>query len=655
MLPFPATGDIMNIYRSERIRSDCMRKERVWPAIPGILMFCTKCGKELQEGTAFCTNCGAAVMGTEAAPKPEPQAPAAKVPAEEFVLGSAAEVPAKKKFSPKILIPIVIVAVVIAAVVAVILNWGAISRLFGGSMKPGDPTGEATDPSESTTETVDSSQMSDAEYMRYVESQSAGNLLNAIGGAYGTLLQPHPTASVEAELHLGDDLLSLLEESYRSATGENMDFSFLSYITLRGDGCQQGSLAQSDLGLLLGNTRILTLNVVMDTAGQTLYLACPELNDDFLMAPIDTPEGMVGLSDMSALLEALPDENTLRSLLGRYIDIVFANLDKVTRTTETLELDGLKQDCTVLTVRIGQEDAWKAAKAVLNEAKEDPELKELIETLGSFVNAGNDDEPVDAYQAFTDWVQNALEELDSEDEFDTESYFDLITYVDGTDTVIGRELRLCESGTVRDLFSCKTVTSGDEFRFELVLNAGEEDATGIRIDGAGTVKDGTTDGTYTFSLLSNGELQVMLNAQVSQTVGIDSVSGTMRLEPTAALLRLITFGGDDTGFLTDLALELEYNSNVKGTNCRIQVYVNDVFLAGLKLSVSYGTVEGEIRVPDNAVDVMDQDALMAWMGNLSFDEILSNLEKAGVPQQLLELLANSLSSVGQPGGTDNGF
>lgn len=614
-------------------------------------MFCTKCGKEIQEGNAFCTNCGAAVMGAAAKPEPAPQTPPVKAPQEEFILGSAAEVPAKKKFSPKILIPIGIVAVVIAAVLAVVLNWGSISQLFGGSMKPGDPTGEATDPSESTTETVDNSQMSDAEYMRYVESQSAGNLMNAIGGAYGTLLQPHSAGSVEAELHIGDDLLSMLEESYRNSTGEDMDFSFLSYITLSGDFRQQGSLAQSDLGLLLGNTRILTLNVIMDTAGQTLYLACPELNDDFLMAPIDTPEGMAGLSDMSALLEALPDENTLRSLLGRYIDIVFANLDQVTRSTETLELDGLKQDCTVLTVRIGQEDAWKAAKAVLNEAKEDPELKDLIKNLGSFVNAGNDDEPVDAYQAFTDWVQNALEELDSEDEFNTENYFNLITYVDGTDTVIGRELRLCQSGTVRDLFSCKTVTSGDEFRFELVLDSRREDAASVRIDGAGTAKDGTTDGTYTFSLLLNGQLQEMLIAEVSG----DGSNGTIRLEPTAALMNMIVFGGDNAGFLSDIALELEYNISDTHASYQLKLLASDVFLASLKLSASYGTAEEEIRVPDNAVDVMDQDALMAWTGNLSFDEILSNLEKAGVPQQLLELLANSLPSVEQPDGTDTGF
>lgn len=605
-------------------------------------MFCTKCGKEIQEGNAFCTNCGAAVMGAAAKPEPAPQTPPVKAPQEEFILGSAAEVPAKKKFSPKILIPIGIVAVVIAAVLAVVLNWGSISQLFGGSMKPGDPTGEATDPSESTTETVDNSQMSDAEYMRYVESQSAGNLMNAIGGAYGTLLQPHSAGSVEAELHIGSDLLSMLEESYRNSTGEDMDFSFLSYITLSGDFRQQGSLAQSDLGLLLGNTRILTLNVIMDTAGQTLYLACPELNDDFLMAPIDTPEGMAGLSDMSALLEALPDENTFRSLLGRYIDIVFANLDQVTRSTETLELDGLKQDCTVLTVRIGQEDVWKAAKAVLNEAKEDPELKDLIENLGSFVNAGNDDEPVDAYQAFTDWVQNALEELDSEDEFNTENYFNLITYVDGTDTVIGRELRLCQSGTVRDLFSCKTVTSGDEFRFELVLDSGREDAGGVRIDGAGTAKDGTTDGTCTFSLLLNGQYQEMLIAEVSG----DGSNGTIRLEPTAALMNMIVFGGDNAGFLSDIALELEYNISDTHASYQLKLLASDVFLAGLKLSASYGTAEEEIRVPDYSVDATDPDALQAWLQNLKFDTLLANLKTAGVPQQLVEWLEQMLSGPG---------
>lgn len=43
-------------------------------------MFCTKCGKQLEEGTAFCPNCGTAQNGAES-PAPDMDCPPPESPA----------------------------------------------------------------------------------------------------------------------------------------------------------------------------------------------------------------------------------------------------------------------------------------------------------------------------------------------------------------------------------------------------------------------------------------------------------------------------------------------------------------------------------------------------------------------------------------------
>lgn len=95
--------------------------------------FCEFCGTALDEGTAFCHNCGAR---QEAAPQPaEPAAPAPQFvpaqnvsPAPQFIPATAvATAPApKKKISPKLLI---IGGAVLAAVIVVVI---VLSLVLGG-------------------------------------------------------------------------------------------------------------------------------------------------------------------------------------------------------------------------------------------------------------------------------------------------------------------------------------------------------------------------------------------------------------------------------------------------------------------------------------------------------------------------------------------
>ena len=85
-------------------------------------MFCTRCGKEVPEGAAFCASCGNPIGG--GAPKAAPAAGASPTP---HAAGTGYAV-AKKK--PPV-VPIVVAVVVIVAVVAAIVTGGF--GLLGGS------------------------------------------------------------------------------------------------------------------------------------------------------------------------------------------------------------------------------------------------------------------------------------------------------------------------------------------------------------------------------------------------------------------------------------------------------------------------------------------------------------------------------------------
>ena len=45
---------------------------------------------------------------------------------------------------------------------------------------------------------------------------------------------------------------------------------------------------------------------------------------------------------------------------------------------------------------------------------------------------------------------------------------------------------------------------------------------------------------------------------------------------------------------------------------------------------------GMITVPSNAIDAMDEEALMYWMMSMDVEGLIQRLEEAGVPYEILE-------------------
>ena len=300
--------------------------------------------------------------------------------------------------------------------------------------------------------------LSDEEYMQKLFLNTAKEYVDALTSAYGQLGEFDPNAALnaggnlEVSVQVGDYIIDMLEESYASSMGENMSFSFLSKIGLNMDYGINGDLMKSDLALMLSNKKIATVSMIMNMADSIAWLAIPELNDTYIELDMGEMIGMgdIGMGDIgmgsasvvgmagqiSEIMEVLPSEELLNTLITRYMEVVLKELDNVKRETVTLESDGLKQDCTAMTLKVYATDVLDAVKAVLTTAKDDKDLETALEGISELTGE-------DLYPQLSDMIDYYLESLNevSEEDMDTETYVELITYINGDHEIIGAELK----------------------------------------------------------------------------------------------------------------------------------------------------------------------------------------------------------------------
>ena len=75
----------------------------------------------------------------------------------------------------------------------------------------------------------------------------------------------------------------------------------------------------------------------------------------------------------------LPDTKTLSTLLDRYGNILIENFGDETVTEEALSVEGVSEDCTVYEEILTEQEVLSILREVLTTAKEDQELKGLLD------------------------------------------------------------------------------------------------------------------------------------------------------------------------------------------------------------------------------------------------------------------------------------
>ena len=528
---------------------------------------------------------------------------------------------------------------ILAIIMVVSVIFGCVTMLAGCGKDDGDGgktnTNNGTNNNENNKDKYEG--LSDEEYFQVLaadELDAAVGTLAKTWGAYGNLgnIADSFGANVEFDLMLGDMVMDLLEQYAATSLGMEMDLDFLSSIGLGMNIDSKDGLSQLEVGLDLSDTNILVLNMIM--SDDAIWAGAPQLSDTFLEAKLD--ELMVGadtaqLEKLADLIEILPEEKEIDTILTRYLTLALKEIDNVERTQTTLELNGLKQDVTQLNVKIYQQDALDIAKAALTEAKNDQTVKKYIDDLSAFYNdmwreqsIGWED--VDLYAEYTKSLDVALKELPTEAE-DTETYIGFTLYIDGGHNVTGCSIAVPEITDA--VFTCYTVTEGENFKSLL-----EVESLGLKVTGEGLNDSGTIDGKYSVEYMGTAYLTIDLkNFSASQY----AVKGTVVLTPAQALVDMMSQGEVSIIPVDDIAVEIKLDITDGASNTEIKLIGDDAMIVGIALKLATRSADA-IEKPTNTIAVQDETALMQWVSGLNLSAIIDNLREAEVPDTLLTML-----------------
>ena len=490
------------------------------------------------------------------------------------------------------------------------------------------------------------------EYLQQLGDNNLGAAIDSFGDVYGKILDALKKgdaantavggAKLDMTLNASKDLLDMLEQAIAGADDPSFDFYFLSKINLSMDMGMGSDTQKMQLTLGLNDQKIVTLNMLMNMAKSIVYVSAPDLNDSWLkfdagaVMPNGSAAGMMGsAATVGVLAKALPDAETLTRVLNRYLDLVLPELKNVEQSTETLEVAGVKQECTKLTLKIYEADALAIAKAVLNTAKDDADLKKIIENMALAMEemSGQEMGAEEAYAEFKEGITDALAELNSITETDTENPITVAIYVDKNHNVVGALLKMSSQDSDRGTFYVYSVTEGDKFAFETAIPSDVDDTDDFKLSGSGTKKDGKTNATYTIT--TDGKDYVTLKVE-----DLTAESGTLTLTPTETMVYELGLNA-----LPFKKLALQIKLDAAGVALNVLSEGKALISLELKASESAGP---NLSVPSNATDAMDSSAMQAWAENLDLTKVLDNLEKAGVPSALIEGIISGLTgSAGQ--------
>ena len=635
-------------------------------------MFCHNCGKQLPEGTLFCDNCGAqqqeapvqenvieqpvetqvlneqapesvvdygqtTVLSPEDMPafdiQPQAVPVVENIPEQQYVpeqqygyapdfAAPAFEEPKKKKKIWGKLIPAVIALGLVAAIV---LNLGTVIgfgiKTFG----------------------------SDKAYFGYVEKKAFEGYADDISNVYGSVVEAlefDSAAEGELRLVLGDELLQMAE----TALGGQMQLDWVKDIAIAYDMNTDGSAEEFSLGLKLGKTEILALNMIMDMVKGDIYMALANLSDKYLY--INGGSAVVGGASGSSILgsiygnenltKALPDEETVNELIDKYVEIVLDQLENVEKSSDSVKVDGIEQDCTKIKFTVTQEDFMNIALALLEEVKNDGEIEDIIKDFVKFLNDEEllDQDPSKVYSELVSGIEDTIKEgKEAKASMDSESLkrelMSITDYVNGSHEIIGRDLEVAGQKYV----SYATAHDGSDFATEVNI------ANMLTFKGNGTDKSDKISGKFNLTVSGMNIADVEVTDFDTAALDDQILNGTFRVLINKQLLSGID-AGDYAALLSGFdGIEIKSAGDKDEASVEFNVIYNNKTLVGIATDAKKVDSE-KIAAPDkkDTIDATDSEAVKAYLESLDLDKLYTALKDAGVPSQLVDLLKSALDS-----------
>lgn len=463
-----------------------------------------------------------------------------------------------------------------------------------------------------------------------------------------------------------------VEETGKAVLGAmvRMDFSWLNTVTMDMTEIIKDGKEAINADILLNDAPVGTMNICMDLANMTEYFQIPELSQNYMAIPlipsmeetIADETGAMSEEDIAAyqaymeeyqasmetylkivsdMTTVLPDTKTLSTLLDRYGNILIENFGDETVTEEALSVEGVSEDCTVYEEILTEQEVLSILREVLTTAKEDQELKGLLD-MWSETGGGED-----LYAQLVAGADSALADLPEEgsEEINPEAaMFNSKIWTNAEGKIVGREFGFTdETGTESyPLISWKNPSAdgNSALYFELWL-----DTSSITLTGSGQSGDQGLTGEYVLAFDGVKTVGIGVNNLKSDTEAPGYMNGSFNFS------LLDTGTEEEPNPLAAFGLTANIISDAAAQTSQVDFSLTSSGAPVVTLSVTGGyEASGEsVEMPDQAVldaalSVESEEDMTAYAEGLDWTTVLTNLGAAGVPEELINQLQMMLTA-----------
>ncbi len=562
-------------------------------------MFCPKCGAQLPEDATFCSSCGEVMT---AAPAQEPVASTQEPTVSEVA------VPAAKKKGKKLPLILGIAGgfVAVVAILAVVFYGqmqGFILKTFGSS----------------------------DDYYKYVETMAAEKSSNGIAQLYGVANNEYMGdvgKEIELKVNLSDEAHNLISNY------AEIDLSWLKNATVSMRTETKNGNTKALASITASDTDVANVVALIDSANGEGYFTIKGMTDYYLgfdaygIAPNEI------YSD-AEFKEALPTDEELKELLKKYLLVAVNSVDNVEKDTKTINVGGIEEKVTVLTLHIDEEAVEQIADAMLKEIEKDNQIKGYIEDVAEYLaNKGyiSDENADAAYEEFLKGVEKGLKSMvKSIDVEDDEDLITITNYVNSSHKIVGRIIEV----EGHELLSYKIASKKNDF----ALYA---EADNTVISGTGTRSGAKVSGSFDIEVEGTALLELELEEFDMLQFKQGNPQGTVKLSITDEGYKLLALPTEVASVITllDPTLCLQFDCDEDSDRIVAALQNKDKEICSFEVSVK--SVEpGEIEMPDEN-DVCPEEYFEEWMNTVDMMKLFQKLSDAGVPNDQLTQLQNKL-------------
>ena len=516
--------------------------------------------------------------------------------APQIFLNHEGVVESKPKGNVKIIA--VISAVVVAFIVAVLLLWKPVANLLGFS------------------------QQSPRDQFIYVETQYYNDCVDSISAWYGDFMacleEGMFAGESEIKLQLGDQIVDVLSAQIGT------DISWLDDVSIRMNTATDLRYVQITMIPVVGEVDLFSIDLIYDSQEQRILVGVPEMSGTYIVGDDigDTETAPVTPIDkemIRAFVEAMPTEQTVNTLLRKYLKSALSAIKTVSRKTEKVTIEGITQECTVLETQLDTVTYTDMLIAVLQEAKQGAELYSVVEKIADFAAPYEEIPSKVEWKMEIDKIITALEEEKAT--ADIESVVTWKIYLDSKDRLIGLSSEVSDTG---DYARYVTVRKGDKFAYE--QNIGNM----FVVVGSGVDKNSNINGEFRLLVSGMEMATVELIDLDSKKFDNHELSGTVRVKASKLVSQLLF----NTSVDAELTLELVFDDENMDGGFSLNAYIANELLVGIGMNLEQLT-DYSIDIPSKIIDSNDEEAINNWLNNWNAEKVYENMKNAGIPQELL--------------------